>query len=333
MTLPADIGPVTVGHMRTPTMADVLRAQQRLATHLPPTPMWSYPTLSATTGVTTFVKHENVQPTGAFKVRGGINLFSAMTPEQRAAGVLGYSTGNHAQSLAYGASVFGAPCTIVMPERPNPLKAAAVRGLGAELIEFGQEFDDCRVHTDELAASSGARLVSSGDEPDLIAGVATLYLEILEHEPDLDAIFVPIGGGSGAAGACLVTAALAPNCQVIGVQSTAATAAHDSWLAGELVRRPNKTRAEGLSTGSAFELPQTILREKLTDFLLVDDDQIQHAQRILLRDAHTMVELAGAAALAGLLASADRFAGRRVAVVCSGGNASEAELRACLADA
>ena len=317
--------------MRTPTIADVLRARKLLAAHLTPTPMWSYPGLTATTGVTTFVKHENTQPTGAFKVRGGITLLSGMTPEQRAAGVLGYSTGNHAQSLAYAARLFGAPCTIVMPEHPNPLKAAAVRGLGAELIEFGTDFEATRDHAEELARTSGAQLVSSGDEPDLIAGVATLYVEIFEREPDLDAVFVPIGGGSGAAGACIAAAAMAPDCQVIGVQSSAAPAAHDSWLAGELVRRPNKTRAEGLATGFAFELPQTILRERLADFVLVDDDQIQHAQRVLIRDAHTMVEAAGAATLAGLLANAERFAGRRVAVVCSGGNASEAELRACLA--
>lgn len=317
--------------MRTPTIADVLRARTLLSAHLTPTPMWSYPALTATTGVTTFVKHENTQPTGAFKVRGGITLLSGMTPEQRAAGVLGYSTGNHAQSLAYAARLFGTPCTIVMPEHPNPLKAAAVRNLGAELIEFGAEFGASRDHAEELAGTSGARLVSSGDEPDLIAGVATIYLEIFEREPDLDAVFVPIGGGSGAAGACLAASAVAPDCQIIGVQSSASPAAHDSWLAGELVRRPNKTRAEGLATSFAFDLPQTILREKLTDFLLVDDDQIQHAQHVLIRDAHTMVEAAGAAALAGLLATRDRFAGRRVAVVCSGGNASEAELRACLA--
>jgi threonine dehydratase len=317
--------------MRTPTIADVLRARKLLAAHLTPTPMWSYPGLTAATGATTFVKHENTQPTGAFKVRGGITLLSGMTPRERAAGVLGYSTGNHAQSLAYAAALFGAPCTIVMPEHPNPLKAAAVRNLGAELIEYGAEFEMCRDHAEELARASGARLVSSGDEPDLIAGVATIYLEIFEREPELDAVFVPIGGGSGAAGACLVASAVAPDCQIIGVQSSASPAAHDSWLAGELVKRPNKTRAEGLSTGFAFELPQTILREKLTDFVLVDDDQIQHAQRVLIRDAHTMVEAAGAAALAGLLATRDRFAGRRVAVVCSGGNASETELRACLA--
>lgn len=312
-------------------MNDVLRARRLIAPHLTPTPMWSYPALNATTGVTLFVKHEHTQPTGAFKVRGGVTLLSSMTTGERAAGVLGYSTGNHAQSLAYAAALFGAPCTIVMPEGSNPRKIAAVRGYGAELVLHGDEFDEARSHAEDLAKRGGARLVSSGDEPELIAGVGTAYLEIFEREPELDALFVPIGGGSGAAGACLVAAALSPGCRVIGVQSAAAPAAHDSWEAGELVARPNRTIAEGLSTGTAFELPQRILRDLLTEFVLVNDEDLRAAQRILIRDAHTMVEAAGAAALAGLLAQRERFAGRKVAVMCSGGNASEAELLACLA--
>ncbi|HEX3649703.1 MAG TPA: pyridoxal-phosphate dependent enzyme [Pseudonocardiaceae bacterium] len=313
-------------------MTDVLRARRVVSAHLPPTPLWSYPALNAATGAATFVKHEHVQPTGAFKVRGGITLLESMTPTERAAGVLGYSTGNHAQSLAYSAALFGAPCTIVMPEHPNPVKAAAVRGMGAELVEFGKDFEAARQYAEERGADGPARLVSSGDEPHLIAGVATAYLEILEREPDLDAIFVPIGGGSGGSGACLVAEAVAPHCRIIGVQSSASPAAHDSWEAGQLVRRDNQTMAEGLATGSGFELPQRILRDKLADFVLVDDKDIRAAQRVLIRDAHTVVEAAGAAALAGLLANRDRFAGQRVAVMCSGGNVSEAELRACLAD-
>lgn len=311
-------------------MNDVLAARRLITPHLPPTPMWSYPSLTATVGTTTFVKHENVQPTGAFKVRGGITLVSRMTPEARAAGILGYSTGNHAQSLAYAAALFGAPCTIVMPEGANPRKVAAVRGYGAELIEFGENFEVAREHAEDIAKRGTARLVSSGDEPDLIAGVGTAYLEIFERQPDLDAVFVPIGGGSGAASACVVAAALAPNCRVIGVQSAASPAAHDSWAAGELVTRPNHTFAEGVATGHAYEFPQQILRDLLAEFLLVDDEQIRLAQRTLLRDAHTMVEGAGAAPLAGLLANRERFAGQKVAVMCSGGNVSETELLAAL---
>ncbi|HEX4705910.1 MAG TPA: pyridoxal-phosphate dependent enzyme, partial [Pseudonocardiaceae bacterium] len=218
--------------MRLPTITDVVRARRVLADHLPATPMWSYPALTATTGATTFVKHEQVQPTGAFKVRGGITLLSRMSPDERAAGIIGYSTGNHAQSLAYASALFGAPCTIVMPANPNPGKAAAVRAWGAELVEFGENFDVAHEHAEKLAGQRGVRLVSSGDEPDLIAGVGTVYLEIFEREPELDAVLVPIGGGSGAAGACVVAAALAPHCRIIGVQSSASPAAYESWRAG-----------------------------------------------------------------------------------------------------
>ncbi len=314
--------------MRLPTITDVLNARRVLSAYLPVTPMWSYPGLSAATGATTFVKHEHVQPTGAFKVRGGIVLLHGLTEHERAAGILSYSTGNHAQSLAYAARLFDAPCTIVMPTNPNPVKAAAVRSLGATLVEYGENFDVAREHADDLAKQSGALLVSSGDEPALIAGVGTIYLEIIDQEPELDAILVPIGGGSGAAGACLVAAALAPGCRVIGVQSSASPAAHDSWQAGQGVRRPNKSTVEALATGGSFDMPQQILRQGLADFLLVDDADVRRAQRLMLREAHTLAEGGGATALAGLLKYRDTFAGQRVAVVCTGGNANANELRA-----
>jgi threonine dehydratase len=316
--------------MQLPTIADALRARRVLARYLPPTPMWGYPALDAAAAATVLVKHENVQPTGAFKVRGGLNLLAGMDPAERATGVLGYSTGNHAQSLAYAAATFGAPCTIVMPDDPNPVKAAAVRSLGAELVEHGPTFDEAREYAEKLAGERGMRLVSAANEPDIVAGVATAYLEILEQEPELDVLVVPVGSGSGAAAACLAAAALAPSCEVIAVQSAASPAAHDSWRSGRCVTRPNRTTVEGLATGSGFELTQQILRERLTDFVLVDDDAIGAAQWMLMREAHTLAEGAGAAAFAAVLADPDRFTGRKVAVVVTGGNAGEAEIRAAV---
>ncbi|RBM15883.1 threonine/serine dehydratase [Streptomyces sp. PT12] len=315
---------------RRPTITDALRARRLLAAHLPPTPMWSYPLLDATAGATVLVKHENVQPTGAFKVRGGLTLLAGMDEAERARGVVGYSTGNHAQSLAYAAARFGAPCAIVMPERPNPAKAHAVRALGAELIEAGADLGEAAERAAALAAERGMRLVSPADEPDLIAGVATAYLEVFDREPGLDALVVPVGGGSGAAAACLVAAALAPRCEVIAVQAAASPAAHDTWHAGGApLTRPNRTRVEGLATGRAFALTQELMRGGLADFVLVGDDDIAAAQWALMRDAHTLAEGAGAAALAAVLTRPARFAGRRVAVMCSGGNASEHEILAC----
>jgi threonine dehydratase len=311
---------------RIPSPADILDARRLLAGRLPETPMWSYPVLDARVGAEVHIKHENVQPTGAFKVRGGITLLARMAPEQRARGVVGYSTGNHAQSLAYAARLFGAPCVIVMPEDPNPAKMAAVRALGATVVISGATMTEACQEAGAIAAREGRRLVSAADEPDLVAGVGTLYLEMLLRQPDLDALFVPVGGGSGAAAACLVARALAPSCRVIAVQSAQAPAAHDSWRLGEFVTRPVKTRAEGLATGSAFALTQEIMRAGLADFVLVDDEEIDAAQRVLLTEAHTLAEGAGAAALAALLAMRDEFTGRKVGVVCTGGNAAHHEI-------
>lgn len=312
--------------MRIPTFDDVLAARELLAGRLPATPAWSYPVLNETVGATVWIKHENAQPVGAFKVRGGLNLLASLSEEQRERGVIAASTGNHAQSVAYAAREFGAPCTIVMPERANPVKVAAVRALGAELVLRGAIFDDCRRIASELAAESGAYYVDSGDEPLLISGVATASLELFETAGPLDVLFTPVGSGTCVSGACLVAGSVAPDCRVIGVQSAQAPAGHASWKAGALVDKPNKTVIEGLSTGSAFALPQQIMRERLHDFLLVDDSDIRSAQRLMISAAHTMAEGAGAAALAGFLSVREQYAGQRVGLICSGGNASEAEL-------
>lgn len=315
--------------MRAPTFDEIDQAGELLAAHLDPTPARSYPVLDDTTGASIVVKHENVQPTGAFKLRGGLTLMAGLSDTERAAGIVGYSTGNHAQSLAYAARAFEAPCVIVMPENPNPAKAAAVRALGAELVEHGVSFDAAGTHAAKLAADRGMRLVSAANEPAIIAGVATAYVELFDQAPGLDAVIVPVGSGSGAAAAVLVAAERAPGCDVIAVQTVDAPAAYESWRAGECVRRPIGTRVEGLATGCGFELPQQVMAG-LADFVLVDDDAIARAQWVLMRDAHTLAEGAGAAALAAVLADPARFAGRRVGVVCTGANASEAELRTVL---
>lgn len=309
--------------MRIPTFPDLLRARRTVHMRLTPTPLRPVPAL----GPGVHVKHENVQPTGAFKVRGGINLLAGLAPDARRRGVVGYSTGNHAQSLAYAAAMFDVPCVIVMPVDPNPTKASAVRALGAELVEAGATFDQARTHAAELAKARGMRLVSAADEPDIVAGVATTYLELFDQRPDLDVVIVPVGSGSGAAAACLVAAAVAPQCEIIAVQSTASPAAHDSWRAGRPVERPNRTTVEGLATGTGFELPQHLLRAHLTDFRLVDDTAIHAAQWIMMRDAQTLTEGAAAAPLAAYLAEPERFAGRTVALICTGANASPAEIR------
>ncbi|GAA2670780.1 threonine ammonia-lyase [Actinoplanes palleronii] len=309
-----------------PSFADVRAAADVVRRHLPPTPLWSYPLLDRAAGASVLVKHENTQPIGAFKVRGGLTLLDAMPPGERARGTVTWSTGNHAQSLAYASHRYGAPCTVVMPAGADPGRAAAVEAWGARAVLTGDTLEDAQRHAGKLAAESGARLVSPGDTPELLAGVGTLYQEILTERPGLDAIVVPVGSGTGAAAACLVAAALAPDCAVIGVQSAASPAAHDSWRSGDLVSRPNRTTVAGLATGRGFALPQRVMRAGLTDFLLVSDERIGVARRLLARTAHTLAEGAGAAALAGVLSRPDLFAGRSIAVVCTGGNAEPSEL-------
>lgn len=315
----------------TPTLADVLDARRRIAQYLSPTPLRSYAAIDALLGAEAFVKHENHQPTGAFKVRGGINLVSRLTPAEREHGVVSASTGNHGQSIAYAARLFSVPATICVPEGANPGKVAAIEGFGATVVQRGRDFDEARGHADELAHARGGRYVHSGDEPLLIAGVGTGTLELLEQEPGIDTIVVPIGGGSGAAGACVVAKAVDPAIQVIGVQSSAAPAAWQSWREGRLVESTMGTFAEGLATRTAFALPQRILRESLDDFVLVDDDAIRIAQRQMIDGTRTLVEAAGAAALAGALALRDRLAGRKVALVASGGNVTPEQLVELLA--
>ena len=203
---------------------------------------------------------------------------------------------------------------------------ASMRALGAELIVHGRDFDEAREHCETLAEANGYRYVHSGNEPRLIAGVGTETLEILEERPDVDVIVVPIGGGSGAAGACIVAKAIRPEIEVIGVQSDAAPAAFRSWQARALVDGESSTTAEGLATRVPFELPQRILWEHLDDFVLVSEEEIRSANRLMIEHTRNLVEPAGAAPLAAVLKLGERLRGRRIALVLSGGNISPAQL-------
>lgn len=310
-----------------PTLTDVLRARLQIQPYLRPTALYSYPSLAELAGCTIWVKHENHLPTCAFKVRGGVNLTSQLSEEERHRGVIAASTGNHGQSVAYGAQLFGVQARICVPEGANPAKVESMRNLGAEIIVYGRDFDEAREHCEKLAEENHYRYVHSGNEPLLLAGVATATLEILEAQPDVDVLLVPLGGGSGAAGACIVAEAINPKIEVIAVQSEGAPAGYRSWKARQLMEDRMNTWAEGLQTRTAFELPQRILWEKLDDFVLVSDDEIRQATRILIEKTRNLVEGAGAAAFAAALKLRDRLAGRRVAVICSGGNLSLSQLK------
>jgi len=294
------------------------------------TPLHSYPAIDELIGARVFIKHENYQPIGAFKVRGGINLISQLSAEERASGVIAASTGNHGQSVSYAARLFGVKARIVVPEGANPGKVASMRGMGAEVISHGANFDQARLRCEQIAREHGLRYIHSGDEPLLIARVATEALEMLEDEPGLEAILVPVGGGSGAAGVSIAARAINPRIRVIGVQSEQSPAAYESWKQRRLVEAPNLTSAEGLATGTAFSLPQAILWELLDDFVLVSDEEILRAIVWMIERAHTLAEAAGAAPLAAAYRMRGELAGRKVGMVCSGGNTSLAQLRQAL---
>ena len=301
-----------------PTFDDVLAARDRIAPYLIPTALNRYPALDELVGTEVWVKHENHQPVCNFKVRGGVNLVSQLSEDERRRGVITASTGNHGQSIAFAGRLFGVRTVICVPEGANPVKVGSIRGLGGEIVEHGRDFDDAREHCEALAEEHGYRYVHSGNEPDLIAGVGTHTLETLERQPDLDALIVPIGGGSGAAGACVAAAALRPELRVIGVQSEAAPAAYRSWTEGRIAQEQMHTAAEGLATRIGFELPQQILREHLDDFVLVSEDEIRDATLALLERTRNLIEASGAAPLAAALKLG--LAGRKVGLIASGGN-------------
>jgi len=315
-----------VSELSVPDLSDVLAARQRIAPYLRPTPLYRYPALDALTGARLWVKQENHQPIGAFKVRGGVNLISQLSTNDRRRGVISASTGNHGQSVAYASNLFGVHAVICVPEQANPVKVESMRALGAEVIFHGSDFDEARVHCEKLAAERGYRYIHSANEPALIAGVATYTLEILEERPDTDVIVVPVGGGSGLAGASIVARAVRPSIEVVGVQSEAAPAAHRSWRARALVEDTTATIAEGLATRTAFELTQRILWDLVDDFMLVPESRLVEATRLMIEKTRNLVEPAGAASLAAVLHAPDRFAGRTVAIVCSGGNISPEQL-------
>lgn len=316
--------------MNRPTLLDVIAAKGRIAPYVTRTPLHHYLSLDKLLDAEVYVKHENHQRLGAFKMRGGVNLISQLSEDERRRGVITASSGNHGQSIAYAASVFGVKAIVVVPEGANPDKVASIRSLGAEVIFHGPRFDVSRQHAERLAKEEGYRYIHAVNEPLLIAGVGTYSLEIMEDLPDVDVIIAPVGGGSGACGACIVAKSINPNIQVIGVQAAKAPAVYLSWKEGRIVEAPMETTAEGLATASGYELTLGILRDLLDDFILVSDEEMEQAIVLHLEKTHNLTEHAGAASLAGALKIKDRLRGKKVALVVSGGNITVSQLKAVL---
>jgi threonine dehydratase len=316
--------------MQIPTLKDVYLARERVYRTVRPTPLMRHPLLDAETGLDIFVKHENHNPTGAFKVRGGLNLIASLGAEERR-GVITATTGNHGQSIALACRREGVPCTIVVPVGNNPEKNAAMRALGAELVEFGKDFDEARERVEELQHERRLRYVHSANEPHLIAGVATYALEIFSDLPDADVVLVPIGGGSGACGCALVRTGIGSTAKVIGVQAARADAFTRSWRSkSRVVGESADTFAEGMATRVTFDLTFGILQRELDDVVTLTEEEIAGGVRLALRATHNLAEGAGAASLAAAVKLRDALHGKRIVCVMSGGNIDGVKLRQVL---
>ena len=309
----------TQANVKAPVYADIVAAREFISPYLPKTPLVRSHKLSEALDCDYYLKLENLQPVGAFKVRGGVNLVGH-EPANRT--IVTASTGNHGQSIGFAGRIFNTRVIVYAPaEKVNPAKLQAMRDLGAEVRLHGRDFDEARLETERVAAAEGFRYVHSADEPRLIAGVGTIGLEIFEDLPEVDVIIAPAGGGSCASGNCIVARELNPNVKVIAVQSEGAPAMWHAWRNRNLDPYPTmKTEHEGLATRVPFALPNSILWELLSDFILVSDKEINEAVGLLARDAKQLVEGAGAASLAAAIKLRDELHGKRVVGVVSGGN-------------
>jgi threonine dehydratase len=310
------------------TFQDILRAWPVVHRYLYRTPLYRYSLLSARLGFDAYVKHENHLPIGAFKVRGGINLFANLTDSQRARGVITATRGNHGLSLAWSARTFGSRAVIYVPKGNNPEKNAIMDALGGEVVIHGRDFDEAREEADARARNELLRFVHPANEPLLIAGVGTYAMEVAEDLPDADAIIVPIGGGSLASGTVVALRTLRPDIKIIGVQAERADAMVKSLQAGRIVNVDSAdTFADGLATRFAFELPFELLRDKLDQLVLVTEDEMREAVRWALETTHNVAEGAAAATYAAAYKLRGQLARKKVVIVHSGHNIDRNTLR------
>jgi threonine dehydratase len=311
-----------------PDLNDIYRARERIAPHVPPTSLTRHPLLDAASGLTIWVKHENHNPTCAFKIRGGLNLVGALTADERRRGMVTASTGNHGQSIGMASRLHGVACTVFVPEGNNPEKNAAMRAYGATVEEGGRDFDEARERCERRATDTGARYVHSANEPMLIAGVGTYALEVFEQLPEADVIYVPVGGGSGACGLITVRNALGSKARIVGVGAVRADAVFRSWRGTERVTGASAdTFAEGIATRVTFDLTFGLLKKYLDDFVQLTEDELADGVRLALRATHNLAEGAGGAAIAAAMKQKDQLAGKRVVCIMSGGNLDHLKLK------
>lgn len=308
------------------SLSNVFGAREILRKFLTPTPLRQYPSLDRLVGGQIFVKHENHNPTGTFKIRGGINLMHQLK-SKGTKGVITYSTGNHGTSVAISAKMFDLAAVVVVPEKSNPLKIQSIKDAGAELIEYGEDFEAAGRKVAQLVEERGLYFVHPANEAHLVNGVATEFLEIIEMVPDIDTMIIPIGAGSEAAAAITVLKQVCPMTEIIGVQAEAASAAYQSWKQKKIMSAPNTTFAGGVATGTAYEVPFSLYKDALDDFVLLTEEELYQGIALAAHHTRNLTEGAGSACLRAAIKIRDRFQDKKVVIQMSGGNASSHELQ------
>ncbi len=315
----------------TVSLKNIIKASKNVYQHLSPTPLRYYQQLSDSIGAKVWLKHENHNPTCAFKVRGGINCVAQLSKEQRQAGLYTASTGNHGQSIAYASKLFGAKAVVYVPKNANSGKVAAMQSYGAKVVHFGDNFDQCRAAALEAANQNKGLFIGPTDDI-LINGVGSYGLEIMNDLPDVDVIIVPVGAGSGICATAMVAKTINPDIKIIGVQSAQAPAQQLSWLKRELIEADNTTIAEGVATGVPFINTQETMWKYVDEFVLVDDKDIIKANKILSETTHNLIEEASASTFAAALQLKEQLKDKSVVLVMSGGNISMQNLSKLIGD-
>jgi len=313
-----------------PSTIDLLKARAFMAQHYRPTPLDRIATLSRDLGLDAYVKFENHGPIRSFKARGALYRLSLLSPDERARGVVTASTGNHGQGVALAGNRLAVPAVVLVPDGTPRLKSDNIELLGAELRIAGRDLAEAEAEARSFAKATDKIFIEDGDDCGLMAGAGTIAWEILDQLPEADAIIVPVGGGNLIAGIALVAKLLRPDIRIIGVQSDAAPAVHDSWRQGRIVEAACGTFAGGLATARPGRLAFSVLRDLVDMMVLVSEDDLRRAVLTTLTRTGQVAEGAGAAAFAALPGLAQGLAGSKVVLLLSGGNIPIEDLKALL---
>jgi threonine dehydratase len=300
---------------------EIFKARHAVERVLKRTCLTYYQRISDELGAQVYVKHENHLPTNSFKVRGAVNFMSRLTPEMQRRGIVVATRGNHGLAVAWAAQGKGVFCNVVVPENNNPETNAAILAYGAQLIEHGSDFYETQDYCDELTENAGYYYLRQGNEPLLITGIASMGLEIFEELPDVDAILMPIGGGTGCSALAKVIEIINPKVELIGVQAAQMPSFYNSWKEGQKVIVPRaETVAEGLAARSVFDIPYMILKDRINDVVLLSEEELLDGVRLSLRYTQNLAEVAGASALAAAFKIKEQLQGKKVVVMMTGGN-------------